>query len=133
MVHWGSEDCVPPLPTDDVDAAWRWHLIDCAPAVGLSSVTEDNADEWYWRIKYLMRSEPGRTGPGRMAWPDASGKVTQRHITLAILRRWVGLWTNWSKYTRAKWVKAQQAGLIAWCDKELAAAAKNEEVSNAND
>ena len=90
-------------------------------------------EEGYWRLTYLRRISPGATGPGLLLWFDGKGTETRHYITLAILRRWVGLWTNWSKYTRAKWVKAQQAGLIAWCDKELAAAAKNEEVSDAND
>jgi hypothetical protein len=131
MVHWGSDKCVPPLPTDNVDGAWRGHLIDYAQVVGLPSVTEANVEEWYWRLTYLRRISPGATGPGLMLWFHGDGTSTSHYITLAILRRWVGLWTNWSKYTRAKWVKEQQSGLIAWCDRELRVATK--EVSNAND
>ena len=131
MVHWGSEDCVPPLPADDVDGAWRGHLIDYAQVVGLPSVTEANVEEWYWRLTYLRRVAPGATGPGLMLWLDGKGTETRHYITLAILRRWVGLWTNWSRYTRAKWVKEQQSGLIAWCDRELRVATKEE--CDAND
>jgi len=131
MVHWGREKCVPPLPTDDVDGAWRGHLIDYALGVGLSSVTEANVEEWYWRLTYLRRISPAATGPGLMLWFDGNGTSTSHYITLAILRRWVGLWTNWSKYTRAKWVKEQQSGLIAWCDRELRVATK--ETSDAKD
>jgi hypothetical protein len=130
MVHWGSEDCVPPLPTDDVDGAWRSHLIDSAACVGLSSVKEGNVEEWYWRIAYLRRTVPGKGGPGVMLWSDGPGKTISRHITLSNLRRWVGLWTNWSNYTRAKWVKTQQSSLIAWCDRELAAAKAEAEVAH---
>ena len=131
MVHWGSEDCVPPLPADDVDGALRGHLIDYAQVVGLPSVTEANVEEWYWRLTYLRRISPGATGPGLMLWFHGDGTSTSHYITLAILRRWVGLWTNWSEYTRAKWVKEQQTGLIAWCDRELRVATKEE--CDAND
>ena len=57
MVHWGSEDCVPPLPQDDTDAAWRGHLIDWAGVVGLSSVKEDNVEEWMWRLEFSSNVE----------------------------------------------------------------------------
>jgi hypothetical protein len=93
-------------------------------------VKEANVEEWYWRLNYLRHITPGRTGPGLILWVGLDGKETTRHLTLAILRRWVGLWTNWSNYTRAKWVKTQQSSLIAWCDRELAAAKAEQEVTH---
>lgn len=103
MVHWGSVECDPPTPTDETDAAWRAQLIDLSGPVGLSKITEDNVEEWMWRILFLQQML--HEDCGVLHWSDGKGGRRSESITIHILRRWVGLWTNWSNMTRAKFTK----------------------------
>lgn len=115
MVHWGSVTCDPPTPIDQTDAAWRSHLIDQAGVVGLSSVTEDNVEEWMWRLTFLRRTLSQDVGC--LQWLDGPGKGTRRErITMAVLRRWIGLWTNWPNEKRPAWVKHRIDRLTQDCD-----------------
>lgn len=135
MVHWGSEDCKPPLPKDDHDAAWRAHLIEWAGVVGLSSVTKENAEEWLWRLTFLQKTLGWE--PGCLCWSEGKGKHRKEYITLPILRRWVGLWTNWSNLRRDEWIKLRLSRLTQECDatvrdaKEKAAQPKKRRKVNA--
>jgi hypothetical protein len=117
MVHWGTEDCVPPLPHDDTDAAWRGHLIDWAGVVGLSSVKEDNVEEWYWRLQFL--SETLGWEAAALCYGDGKGGHRKEFITLPIIRRGVGLWTNWSNVKRVEWVKLRVQRITETCDRRV--------------
>lgn len=114
MVHWGSHDCNPPLPTDDTDACWRAHLVEHAGVVGLSSIKEDNVEEWMWRLTFLQHTLSDEVGC--LMWSDEQGKRRKDFITITILRRWVGLWTNWSNVKRAEFVKLRMQRLTEQCD-----------------
>jgi hypothetical protein len=124
MVHWGTEKCVPPLPTDDTDGAWRGHLIDWAGVVGLSSITEKNVEEWLWRLEFL--SETIGWEAAALCYGDGKGGHRKEYITLPILRRWVGLWTNWSNVNRKAWVKQRVERLTEGCDRHVRNALKAE-------
>lgn len=117
MVHWGTEKCVPPTPTDDTDAAWREHLIGWAGVVGLSSVTEGNVTEWLWRLTFLQRTLGWE--PGCLRYAEGNGKYRDEYITIDILRRWVGLWTNWSNVTRKEFVKLRLQRISDECDRTV--------------
>lgn len=105
MIHWGTVTCDPPVPTDVVDEAWRNHLIEHCGVVGLSNVTHDNIEEWLWRITFLQATMSRDIGRVYFGAGAKHGKRVTHNITPAILRRWAGLWTNWSTYTRKEFVQ----------------------------
>ena len=132
MVHWGSGDCVPPLPLDGTDADMRAHLIEWAGVVGLSSIKEDNVEEWMWRLTFLR--ETLDHGAARLTYWDGTGRARkERHeyITIPILRRWVGLWTNWSNVKRSEWVKLRMERLTQVCDGKVRRELEKEQESKA--
>jgi hypothetical protein len=124
MVHWGSKDCNPPLPTDEVDAAWRMHLVEHAGVVGLSSVKHSNVEEWLWRMTFLQQTLSEDCGC--LIWGDGPGKIKRMYLTIDVLRRWVGLWTNWSTLNRKEFVKLRVDRLTQECDGTLKEALRRE-------
>jgi hypothetical protein len=108
-VVWNTASCDPPTPKDDADAAWRNHLIEHSGVIGLSRITEDNVEDWLWRFTFLQRTLSRDCGC--LIWGDGPGKHRREYITLPILRRWVGLWTNWSNQTRPAFVKLRMQRL----------------------
>lgn len=102
-VVWSTASCNPPTPTGkDDDALWRSCLIDSSGIVGLSKVTEDNVEEWLWRLEFLRRVLSQDVGC--LVYNDG-GTIRREPAKPADIRRWVGLWTNWSNYTRPAFVK----------------------------
>ena len=124
MVHWGSEDCVPPLPTDDTDGAWRSHFVEWAGVVGLSSIKEDNVEEWMWRLTFLEETLGWEAAA--LAFAEKKGGLRKEWVTMPILRRWVGLWTNWSNVKRKEWVKLRMERLTQTCDLKVKLELKKE-------
>jgi hypothetical protein len=116
MVHWGTESCDPPTPVDDTDGYWRRLLVESAGMVGLARVTEANIEEWLWRFAYL-RTVVGRDA-GCLIFTRKGERVFDK-ITPQILRRWVGLWTNWSDISRHAFVKVRQERLEDECAREV--------------
>jgi hypothetical protein len=116
MVHWGTESCNPPTPVDDTDGYWRGMLIEAPAIVGLARVTEANIEEWLWRFEYL-RTMLGRD-IGCLIF-TRNGKRVYDNVTPQILRRWVGLWTNWSDITRHAFVRQWQERLERDCDSSV--------------
>lgn len=102
MVHWGSVNCDPPTPMTEEDGYFRAMLIDLSGMVGLSKVNEDNIEEWLWRVEFL-RYILGDQNIGQLVF----GGKERRRIPLdpSVLRRWVGLWTNWSHIKRPAFVR----------------------------
>lgn len=107
MVHWGSVCCDPPVPKGHQDELWRRCLIEGSMVVGLSKVTKDNVKEWMFRIRFvqrmlhqdLFRIATFRKHKGRP-------KLVEKDITVAIVKRWAGLWTNASNATREEFVNS---------------------------
>jgi hypothetical protein len=112
MVHWGTESCDPPTPVDDNDGYWRRMLVESAGMVGLARVTEANIEEWLWRFEYL-RTVVGRD-IGCLIF-TRKGERVYDNATPQILRRWVGLWTNWSDISRHAFVRQRQEMLERDC------------------
>jgi hypothetical protein len=119
MVHWGTASCDPPTPKDDNDMYWRSLLIQSAGWVGIPRVTEANVEEWLWRFEFLRRM--GSKEAGCRVF-ERKGDVIFEPITPQILRRWVGLWTNWSDISRHAFVKRQYEDLERMCDSEVRSA-----------
>ena len=119
MVHWGTESCDPPTPVNDEDGYWRRMLVESAGMVGLARVTEANIEEWLWRFAYL-RKMLGRD-VGCLVFTK-KGKHIYHNVTPQILRRWVGLWTNWSDISRHAFVRMRQERVENECDAEVRAA-----------
>ena len=116
MVHWGSETCDPPTPANDIDGYWRRMLVGSAGMVGLARVTEANVEEWLWRFAYL-RKTLGRD-VGCLVFPK-KGELVYHNATPQIMRRWVGLWTNWSDISRHAFVRMRQERVEQECDREV--------------
>lgn len=108
MVHWGSESSNPPTPMTEEDGYFRSMLIDLSGLVGLSKVTEENIEEWLWRVEFLRHALADRN-IGQLKF----GGKDLRRIPLdpSVLRRWVGLWTNWSSITRPAFVRQHMESL----------------------
>jgi hypothetical protein len=112
MVHWGSESCDPPTPTTDIDGYWRSMLIESAGWVELARVTEANVEEWLWRFEFLRRM--GSKDAGCLVF-NARGEPKYQEIPVPVIRRWIGLWTNWSDISRHAFVKRRYEDLERAC------------------
>lgn len=73
-----------------------WHCL----SVSLRSITEANAEEFYWRVRLLQRLD----GP-ELQWNDD----VSAFITLQDIRDHIGLSTNVTELKRDKWL-AQKIG-----------------------
>ena len=107
MVHWGSVCCDPPVPKGHQDELWRRCLIEGSLVVGLSKLTDDNIEEWLFRIRLVQRL----LHPGLFKLPVSTKRnskqmLKEHDITFQILRRWSGLWTDTRNMTREEWVNA---------------------------
>lgn len=116
-VVWNVASCDPVEAKDHVDLAWRNHLIEHSGVIGLSRITEDNVEEWLWRFTFLQSTLSKDCGC--LIWGDGPGKHRREYITLPVLRRWVGMWTNWSDMTRPAFVRQRVARLEQACDGEV--------------
>lgn len=73
-------------------------LIWATMSVDLGSITEANIEEWFLRMTFVERLF-GTFG--------TNGDGTPWRITPEVLRRHIGLSTNVTTHTRAKWLKRQ--------------------------
>jgi hypothetical protein len=95
---------------------WRRMLVDSAGMVGLARVTNANIEEWLWRFAYL-RKTLGRD-VGCLVFTK-KGELVYHNVTPTVLRRWVGLWTNWSDISRHAFVRQRQERVEQECDREV--------------
>jgi hypothetical protein len=70
-----------------------------------------------WRLTFL--SETIGWEPAALAFGDANGGLRKEWITLPILRRWVGLWTNWPNVKGKDWIKQRLHPIYDTCDRKL--------------
>lgn len=121
-VVWNTASCEQPTPTNEKDGYFRDLIIDLSGPVGLSRVTDVNVEEWLWRVEFL-RHIYGDKSIGCLTYlnPPGSRPKGERRLeplTPQILRRWVGLYTNWGTDTRQAWVRRW----TAWLEKKADAA-----------
>ncbi len=97
-LNWNVEDCVGREDWSDRDHAVLDRLIWGTMTVGLHRITEANIPEWLLR----MRMERAHYGSAfRMQYEGEEG----HYLRLEHLRKFVGMRTNASDLTRAKWLK----------------------------
>lgn len=95
-LDWNCEKCANPLPVDEEEAAMRTALIWATMAIDLGSITEDNVDEWVFRLIYQRR-----LGLNYIYIDD---DVTPAEVE-GWVRRWIGMYTNVKSEPRKKWLK----------------------------
>lgn len=95
-LNWDTTRCKRgELPDSDVESGWREALIWASIAVDLGEITEENASEWFARLKVL-----DHIGQGVLInWHDDD--------VMQALWRWEGLSTNVSDMTRKQWLSKQ--------------------------
>jgi hypothetical protein len=105
-LHWGSERCDPPLPDGEEEGAWRQTLIFGSCAISLPRLTSETLPEWLWRIRYFQQVCDGTAFQLHYGVTEP-GKKRDEDISVPILKRWVGLWTNASECKKRKeWMAA---------------------------
>lgn len=95
-LNWSSHKCNPPLPANDDENAFRTSLVFLSLGLDLGSVTEDNVDEWLWRIWHQHTA-----GLEYMEIPDS---MTPQEVR-ARIARWVGLSMNVASKPRKEYLK----------------------------
>lgn len=95
-LDWDCEKCASPLPADKDEAGIRTALIWATMAVDLGSITEENVDEWVFRLLHQKR-----LGLNYMYIDD---DVKPAEVE-GWVRRWIGMVTNVPTQPRKKWLK----------------------------
>lgn len=104
-LNFDTRSCNPSLPIDDADGVLKYVLQMGSMSTGIPEITLKNYKEVYTRIHALEVME------GR--WMiDNTGKVAKPvYITLANVKRWVGMKTNVSSMTRTQFMKRLSRGM----------------------
>ncbi len=98
-LNWNVEDCVGREDWSDRDHDVLDKLIWGTMTVGLPTITEANLSEW------LLRMRMERANYEYAFQMKYAGKKGY-YLRLEHLRKFIGLRTNASHWTRAKWMKA---------------------------
>lgn len=93
--------------TDDECVA-REALIFATMGVGINHITEDNAREFYERVSFIEKVN----GASRHGWED--GEHVPVYFTPDEIRRFIGLRTNASVLTKAKFKTNVYEGHVRW-------------------
>ena len=96
-LDWDCEKCANPLPDSKEEAGIRTALIWACMGLRLGRISEDNVDEWVFRIFHQKR-----LGLEFLHLDDA---VTPQEVE-GWVRRWIGMYTNVKTEPRKKWLKA---------------------------
>lgn len=87
---------------DNVEAVITTAIVFCTMSIGMGRITEENAAEFYARTTLVEKIH----GTFRFGGQGNMG------ITIADVRRRIGLTTNVSSETRARWVKLYVTGFL---------------------
>lgn len=99
-LDWDCEDCENPTAANDEEAGWRKALVFESMAVGLGRISEENEDEWMFRVMLLQLIDMSTI----MFAAETRGE--KQAELLKALRRWRGLVTNAShKPKRKEWME----------------------------
>jgi len=94
-LDWDCEDCANPLPANEEESGIRNALIWGTVALCLGSITEENVDEWVFRLMHQKR-----LGLDHM-WIDDDVKPPEVE---GWVRRWIGMVTNAKTLPRKEWL-----------------------------
>lgn len=99
-LDWDCADCENPIAANDEEAGIRKALVFESMAVGLGRISEENEDEWMFRVMLLQRIDMSTI----MFSAETRGE--KQAELLKALRRWRGLVTNAShKPKRKEWLE----------------------------
>lgn len=110
-LRWNTEKCRPPQANGDEEAIFRTSLIYLTLGLDLGSVTEDNVDEWLWRIWHQKTA-------GLEYFDVPEGMTPQ--VLRAMIARWVGLYTNVPSKPRKEYLRRASQVLADRTSEELA-------------
>lgn len=101
-LHWNISKCSnhKSLQTDDewpITNALIWATM----SVGIRDITEETIPEFYARLRVWENI----AGPMLWGKDEETGKLEERKVEVADLRKRIGLHTNASSMTRAEWRK----------------------------
>ena len=99
-LDWDCEDCENPTAADEVEAGIRKALVFESMAVCLGRISEENEDEWMFRVMLLQRIDMSTI------MFAAETRAEKQEELLKALRRWRGMVTNAShKPKRKEWLE----------------------------
>jgi len=94
-LNWNTQNCNPSEAKDDNEAAIREMIIWQTMVVHMGEITENNWKEFYARIALMEKI----TGPLMLVGGEPYP------VTPEMVRRWIGLTTNVSTDSRAKFLR----------------------------
>lgn len=109
-LDWNTENCNPPRPVDDDESSFRTSLVYLTLGMDLGSVTEENVDEWVWRIWHQKTA-----GLDYLYMPPGTTPQSIR----AQIARWVGLYTNVETKTREEYLERVKEVLVIRTNEDL--------------
>ena len=99
-LDWDCEDCENPTAANDEEAGIRKALVFESMVVGLGRISEENEDEWMFRVMLLQRIDMSTI------MFAAETRAEKQEELLKALRRWRGMVTNAShKPKRKEWLE----------------------------
>lgn len=99
-LDWDCDDCESPTAADEVEAGARKALVFESMAVCLGRISEENEDEWLFRVMFLQR-----INLSTIQFASESKSETAAEL-LKALRRWRGMVTNANHQPdRAQWMQ----------------------------
>lgn len=121
-LDWDCEDCDEPIAATDAEAGIRKALVFESMAVCLGRISEENEDEWMFRVMLLQE-----IGQSTIMFAEDTFGAKARELRKA-LRRWRGMITNAShKPKRKEWLLQTMALLEKDIERRLP---KAEEVTS---
>jgi hypothetical protein len=99
-LDWGCEECEDPFAANEAEAGIRKALVFESVAVCLGRISEENEDEWMFRIMLLQRIDMSTIMFAKPTWGEKVQELRKA------LRRWRGMTTNAShKPKRKEWMQ----------------------------
>lgn len=113
-LDWDCEDCEDPVAANEIEAGIRKALVFESIAVGLGRISEENEDEWMFRVMLLQRIDMSTIMFAKETRAEKQAEL------LKALRRWRGMVTNAShKPKRKEWLEQTMVLLEREVEKSL--------------
>lgn len=103
-LDWDCEECEDPIAANEIEADIRKALVFESMAVCLGRISEENEDEWMFRVMLLQTIDKST-----ILFAEETWNAKARELRKA-LRRWRGMTTNAShKPKRKEWMQQTMA------------------------
>jgi hypothetical protein len=121
-LDWDCEDCEDPIAANEIEAGIRKALVFESMAVCLGRISEENEDEWMFRVMLLQLINQSTIMFAEDTWGAKARELRKA------LSRWRGMTTNAShKPKRKEWMQQTMALLEKDVERRLP---KVEKVAN---